>query len=117
MSNKFKLLLSKIVVAQQNKKNFLKVKIVFADLHFLNVLWKNGIIYGYNKISIGYNIILRDNLVSFGCFMRNKLTKKKLKTLLILNPNDSYIFLTYKEISILSKKSLISDGGRLIAKI
>ena len=117
MSNKFKLLLSKIVVAQQKKKKNLKVKIVFADLHFLNVLWKNGIIYGYNKISIGYNIILKDNLVSFDCFMRNKLTKKKLKTLLILNPNDSYIFVTYKGIFISSKKSLITNGGSLVFKM
>jgi hypothetical protein len=117
MSSKFKLLLSKIIVAQQSQKKILKLKFFCVDLIFLNFLWKNGIIYGYNKINNGYNIILNFNSASFGCFIHNKLTKKKIKTLIILNPNDSYIFLTYKDISIPSKKSLVSDGGLLIAKI
>jgi len=65
----------------------------------------------------GYNIILKYNSVSSGCFIHNKLTKKQLRTLIILNPNDSYIYLTYKGIFIFSKKSLIRNGGVLIAKI
>ena len=49
--------------------------------------------------------------------MYDKLTKKQLKTLIILNPNDSYIFLTSKGIFVCSKKSLITNGGLLIAKL
>lgn len=117
MSSKFKLLLSKIVVAQQSQKKRLKLKIFRINLIFLNALWKNGIIYGYTKIKNGYNIILKYNSASLCNFMYNTLTKKKLKTLTILNPNDSYIFLNSKGISIYSKKSSINSGGVLIAKI
>jgi ribosomal protein S8 len=117
MSSKFKLLLSKIVLAQQSQKFFLNLKISYVDLTFLNVLWKNGIIYGYNKINNNYNIILKYNSLSSGGFIHNKLTKKKLKTLITLNPNDSYIFITCKGVFIFSKKSLIMDGGILISKI
>ena len=117
MSSKFKLLLSKIVVAQQSQKKILKIKTFHINLIFLNALWKNGVIYGYTKINNGYSLILKYNSANLCRFMHNKLTKKKLKTLTILNPNDSYIFLNPKGISIYSKKSSIINGGTLIAKI
>lgn len=122
ISNKFKLLLSKIRIAQCNKKKKLKLKIFSIDLILLDLLWKNGVIYGYNKKKDICIIFLRYSLRGFGmvdsvAFLYPILTKKQLKTLIILNPYYSYLILTFKGISICSKSNLVDYGGILIAKL
>jgi len=49
-------------------------------------------------------------------FLNTKLTKKELKTLLILDSNFSYLVLTYKGVYIYSLANNIKYGGKLIAK-
>lgn len=121
ISNKFKLLLSKIRVAQHSKKKKLKLKKFSVDLLFLDVLWKNGVIYGYTKIKDSYIIFLRYSLkgvmIDSVAFLYPRLTKKQLKTLITLNPHFSYLVLTFKGVSICSKSNLVQYGGRLIAKL
>lgn len=119
--NNFKLILSKIRVAQQNKKKILKLNTFDNDLIILDILWKKGFIYGYNKTKNGYIIFLKYSLQGFGVlesliFLNSKLTKKELKTLLILDSNFSYLVLTYKGIAIYSLVSTIEHGGKIIAK-
>jgi len=121
MINKFKLILSKIRIAQQNKKKILKLNVFNSDLLILNVLWKKGLIYGYNKTKDGYVVFLKYSLRGLGLlnslvFLNTKLTKKELKTLLILDSNFSYLVLTYKGVYIYSLANNIKYGGKLIAK-
>jgi hypothetical protein len=56
-------------------------------------------------------------MVDSVAFLYPILTKKQLKTLIILNPYYSYLILTFKGISICSKSNLVDYGGRLIAKL
>jgi ribosomal protein S8 len=120
--NKLKLLLSKIRVAQFNKKKKLKLKILSVDIFLLEILWKNNFIYGYNKIQSGYFVFLRYNLQGQGIldyllFLYSHLNNKKLKRLLLLNPNESYLVLTQRRISICSAMNAVQHGGKLIAKL
>jgi len=122
ISNQFKLLLSKIKVAQFNKKKILKLKLFSVVLPLLDILWGCGIIYGYSKIKNGYIIFLKYSLRGLGtlnsvAFFYPILTKNQLKTLLTINPHYSYLVLTCKGISIRLKKNLVQYGGILIAKL
>jgi hypothetical protein len=49
-------------------------------------------------------------------FLNSKFTKKKLKTLLMLDPNFNYLVLTCKGIRVYSLANTIGYGGKLIAK-
>jgi ribosomal protein S8 len=120
--NKLKLLLSKIRVAQLNNKKKLKLKSLSIDTFLLEILWKNGFIYGYNKTQLGYFIFLRYNLQGQGIldstiFLDYDLSNKKLKGLLLLNPNDSYLVFTHIGTSIYSTINAVRHGGKLIAKL
>jgi hypothetical protein len=121
-SNKFKLLLSKIIIAQCKKKKKLKLKSLSVDLVLLNILWKIGIIYGYTKTDIGCIIFLKYSLsggmLSPDAFSYLKLTKKQLNMLFVLNPNVTYMLLSFKGISIYLKSNLIKQkNGALVAKL
>lgn len=121
MINKFKSILSKIRIAQQNKKKILKLNVFNSDLLILNVLWKKGLIYGYNRKKDGYVIFLKYNLRGVGIlnslvFLDTKLTKKELKTLLILDSNFSYLVVSYEGIFIYSLATNVKYGGKLIGK-
>jgi ribosomal protein S8 len=122
ITNKLKLLLSKIRVAQLNKKKKLKLKILLIDVFLLEILWKNNFIYGYNKIQLCYFVFLRYNLQGQGIldsviFLNSHLNNKKLKRLLSLNPNENYLVLTHRGISICSAIDSVGYGGKLIAKL
>lgn len=114
-------MLSKIKVAQYSKKTTLKLKNLSVDLIILDVLWKKGFIYGYTKIQCSYTIFLKYSLQSLGIlnsmlFLKSKLANKQLKTLITLDPNHSYLFLTNKGVSIHSTN--IAQGGvKLIARL
>jgi ribosomal protein S8 len=110
-------LLSKIKVANQSKKKSLIIKFFSLDIFLLEVLWKNSFIKGYSKIFFGYIIFLSYNTVNFSRPISKVLTKKKLKILLKLNQNDSYLVLTFKKISIYSKVNLVHFGGKIVAKL
>jgi hypothetical protein len=118
--NKYKLVLSKIKIAQCNRKINLKINLFSVDFTLLNTLWKNGVIYGYKKMSGHYIIFLKYNSVGCGLFMNVmisdfKVTKNQIKVLTKIDPNYSYLSLTNKKIAI--PCSSIKYGGRILAKI
>jgi hypothetical protein len=121
-SNKFKLLLSKIIIAQSRKKKKLKLKSLSVDLVLLNILWKIGIIYGYVLTKVSFIIFLKYSasgvMLSPDAFSYLTLTKKQLKVLLVLNPNVTYMLLSFKGISIYLKSNLIKQkNSTLVAKL
>lgn len=118
--NKFKLVLSKIRLAQLNKKKILQLKISSVNFVFLDLLWKHGLIFGYNKTQFCYIIFLRYSLSANGSlnsivFFNFKLTNKEFNSLASLNPHNNYLVLTSKGISIGS--TLPISKGILIAKL
>jgi ribosomal protein S8 len=122
ITNKLKLLLSKIKIAQFSKKKKLKLKIISVDLFLLDILWKNGFIYGYNKLKLDYFIFLRyslqgEGILDFTTFSDQQLSSKKLKRLLLLDSNYSYLVLTSKGTSIYSTMNSVNLGGKFIAKL
>jgi hypothetical protein len=87
----------------------------------LDVLWRNGFIYGYNKIKDNYLIFLKYDLQGWGIldstiFLDSKLTNRQFKTLLLLDAHYSYLVLTCKGIFIYSISNSVEHAGRLIAK-
>jgi ribosomal protein S8 len=121
--NKFKFVLSKIKVAQLNKKKKIQVKIIYTELIILDALWKNGFIYGYTKkVKDNYNVFLRYSLRGLGIlnsisFSKLKLNNKQLKTLIILDPNYMYLMLNNEGIVTLSRNTLAKAGGTIIVKL
>jgi ribosomal protein S8 len=98
--SKFKSLLSKIIVAQYTKKKNLKIKKKFLDSLFLDLLWKNGFIFGYSRIKNGYIVFLKYSLRGLSLLnslvvLDNTINNKQFNKMLItLVPYDSYIVLT-----------------------
>ncbi len=120
--NKFKLVLSKIKIAQCNYKKILKLKISSIDFILLNILWKEGFIFGYSKIKQFYFIFLKYNLQGIGLlssidFMLILVTKKELNNFKLIDPLCNFLVMTSKGLKLYFQKNLLADnGGFLLAK-
>ena len=119
--NRFKLILSKLKVAQLNRKKIIKINLFLTDLKLLNLLWKNGFIYGYCKCNNSYNIFLKYTLKGLGIlnsiiFLNKKVSKKELNNILLLNSGNSYLILSLDGLKIYSGNSVVVFGGILMAK-
>ena len=120
--NKFKSVLSKIKIAQHNYKKILKLKFLTIDLILLNILWREGFIYGYSKIKQFYFIFLKYNLqgvglLSFLNFMLISVTKKQLNNLKLINPHCNFLVLTNSGLRLYFHNNLVvGNGGFLLAK-
>lgn len=121
--NRIKFVLAKIKVAELKYKKVVKIKFFTLDSIILNILWSHRLIYGYTIINRFYNIILKYTTQGFGMitpiiFLNDKVSKKKIQNLLILDSYSSYFVITIKGIILCSlKKSKIKNGGKLIAKL
>jgi ribosomal protein S8 len=119
--NRFKLILSKLKVAQLNRKKIIKINLFLTDLKLLNLLWKNGFIYGYCKCKKIYNIFLKYTLKGLGVlnsmtFFNKIISKKELNNILWLNSGNSYLILSFDGLKIYSGNSKVIFGGVLMAK-
>lgn len=122
MINKIKLILSKIKVAQLQQKKTLTYKSVLFDQVVLNVLWKNGYIYGYTKNKYSVTIFLRYSLRGTGTLnlmqiFSTKLTSKQISSLTLLDPYYSYLVFVNNKVYIRSICDLSIGGATLIAKL
>lgn len=115
--------MAKLKVAQDNNKKILKIKLFSTDLPLLNLLWKNGFIYGYTYSENFYFIFLKYNLKGLGLlhstfFICAKLSKKELSNYLKLDSYYSYLVWTVEGFVLYSfKNQTVKDGGILIAKL
>ena len=120
--NRFKLILAKIKIAQLHSKKTLKLKLFSIDLLLLNVLWKNGFIYGYKKEKNTYFIFLKyskgHSLINNIIFSNTKVSANYLNNLLKIDPYQSYFMFTSEGIFFYSLKRLIpAKGGIIFAKL
>lgn len=121
--NRSKLILAKLKIAEDNNKKVLKIKLFFTDLPLLDLLWKNGFIYGYTYSKNFYFIFLKYNLKGLGLlhstfFFDIKLSKKDLSNYLKLDSYYSYLVWTVEGLVIYSlKNQMVMQGGILIAKL
>lgn len=121
--SKIKFLLAKIRWAQLSYKKFLKIKLCYLEINILKLLWKNGFIYGYNKLGNFYFIFLKYTIQGVGIlnkliFFNKFLSKKKLNNLLCLEKNSYYFIFTKSGFKIYSQKdNFFLSGGMLIARL
>lgn len=121
--NKIKFLLAKIRLAQINYKKILKIRLGYWELIIVKLLWKNGFIYGYNKLGDFYFIFLKYKISGIGIlneliFYNRFISKKQLNLLLSLEKNSYYFIFTKRGCKLYSKKNnLILLGGVLIARL
>jgi len=118
--NKIKLILGKIKIAQCNYKKVLELKILYTDLSLLNILWKQGFIYGYTKINNFYFLFLKYNLQGLGLlrsivFVKVSISKKQLNNFRLIDPHYNYLIITTKGL-LFHSGPFIRFGGTLIAK-
>nr|QFP99044.1 ribosomal protein S8 [Rhizaria sp.] len=121
--HRFKLVLAKIKIAQLTYKKILKIKLFSIDLRLLNILWRNGYIYGYSKINGFYFIYLKYNLQGKGLlssviFLNKNLSRNQIYNLLMMDPYYCYFIMSIKGFIFVSVKNpIINCGGKLIAKL
>ena len=123
MHNTLSNLLSKLYIAEKKNKKLIILNSSTYNLALLNILWRDGFIYGYEKTYVNkINVFLKHGN-SFGYFSniiflkKQKVCLKELKHILSFNKNSYYLVLTSK--GILSGYYCISKniGGYLIAKL
>jgi len=119
MLKRFKLILSKFKVAQYNYKRIFKFNFFSVDLILLNLLWKNGFIYGFKKIQKWCFVFFKYDLKGVGIFcslkfINLKLSQNKLHNILKLDPYKSYCVINNQGINFFSKKKLIIQQGGII---
>mgnify|MGYP000205443760 CR=1 FL=1 len=95
MLNKFKLILSKLMVAQKNKKFFVQVQNNKLNYFLLNFLWDEGFIHGY--------FLFRRNLIVF--FKVPKTDFSLLENIIFLKGSYSSSF--FKNLDFLEKKIVV----------
>ena len=121
--NKFTLILSKIKIAQCNYKKILKLKMLPVGLILLNVLWKEGFIYGYSQTKQFYFLFLKYNSQGIGIlsqmeFLLLAITKKQLNNYKLKDPHCNYLVFTSKGLKFYSQGALtIFAGGFILAKL
>ena len=121
--NKLKNCLVKIKVAQYEKKKIVLVKASSVNLNLLDMLWKEGFIFGYTLTKGFYQIFLKYNSCGTGILeslllINYNLPKNTLKKLLLLEPYTSYIVLcNTNQIQLFPSNTLLKTGGKIIAKI
>ena len=122
-TNKLKDCLVKIKVAQYEKKKIVLVKVSSVNLNLLDMLWKEGFIFGYTLTNKFYQIYLKYNSCGVGVLesllLINYTTPKNtLKKWLLLEPYTSYIVLCDKnQVQLFPSNTLLKTGGKIIAKI
>lgn len=120
--NTIKKILSKIVIESNKNKTLVYLIERKNSTDFLNFLWKEGYIYGYNQISdIQYQIFLKHNYKSSIFyknvnFKKNIISASEIRRLAKLEKNSMYLINT--KCGIISSKTSINKniGGSLIAK-
>ena len=121
---KYKLLLSKIKIAQLENKHLFTIQYSSSDLVVLNLLWKNGLIYGYSRDESNCIIFLKYNNKGLGLFTylsysNELLSNNLLKNKCFLNPKARYfVFCAKKHIFYVGQDfKFFQFGGKIIAKL
>jgi ribosomal protein S8 len=116
-------ILSKLHVAEKKKKKMIVFSSSNCSIDLLNLLWKDGFIYGYSNIEGKIIIFLKyfnsgSGLLSNVLFLKKqKVSLHKLQTLSIINKNSYYLVWTTD--GILSHKDCLikNISGFLIARL
>ena len=96
---------------------------VYVGLILLNVLWKEGFIYGYSQIQQFYFLFLKYNSQGIGVlshvtFLLLPITKKQLNNCKLIDPYCNYLVFTSKGLKLYFQGGLtIYTGGLILAKL
>lgn len=123
MINKFKCIISRLQVAQINNKKVIFIKFSKIVKTILDLLWKEGFIYGYSNYQYkSFKIFLKYSKKGFsslkGLVFYKKLIKRtELISLTLFEKNTTLFLVTNK--GIFNSKNIIKKGlgGIILAKI
>lgn len=123
MKQNCKTILSILKVAENKKKKLINISITRFGFHFLNLLWREGFIYGYFKNRSKVTVFLKSFVSGLDFFSKliffndKVLSWRKIKKLTLLNQNSVFfISTTYGIFShcFCIKKKL---GGEVFSKL
>lgn len=121
MIKKFKNIMGKLIIAQKKNKKILKINFEKSIKNILNLLWNQGLIYGYKKLNNKVCIIFF-KYSSKGFFLLKRLyffnkilSYQKLKILIQIEKNYSFFLLNDK--GFFCQKSSLGLGGHMFVKI
>lgn len=116
-------IISRLYVAEKKKKKLIVFSKLNCNFDLLNLLWKNGFIYGYNCTEEGKVTVFLKYLQSgAGLFSKvvflkkQKVSLRQLKSLYALNKNDCYLVLTSTGVSSVDHCISGNISGYLIAR-
>jgi ribosomal protein S8 len=117
-------ILSRLYVAEKKKKKLIVFSKLNCNFDLLNLLWKNGFIYGYNCTAEGKVTVFLKYLQSgvglfskVVCLKKQKVSLRQLKSLYTLNKNDYYLVLTSTGVSSIDHCISVNISGFLIARL